>query len=898
MKLFTIIITLGLACSTLADAIIAVEKPKSIDELIVQLKSDAYKVRELASHQLWQLGEDSLAQLKTVVDSDDPEQVSRAEALIRNIEAGVLPSTDKKVIEAIDRYRSTVSSTEKLRALEGLVKLRAFKQVLFLLHREEDAKTREWLSKRSGIHGVASLAAKQALTDGHIEEATQLLRIAPKNEANYRALAHVLKCSDQLDAEIEATKKRLPAKDAQKWLLTQLRKRGDLKQAKILAKKTKSEQTLATFAVLDGNPIPFLEYYKSRSSNTNHTIVLNLLKRLHLQNDPTDIHEVIAELAKQVDGEADEKEKLEYITRVALLMGDRAVGEKLLKRYNDAHALAYFSAQGYSEEEFELLGTPNPVTQAEEFEAWMKEEIERELDIDLGLLAEQSSEIEELAHFYFNRGEREQSLSILKPLLKSLLDDGDDRWFEIVGALPMYGMGEFVAQLASDRGNKDNTYHRLSYEIFGNVPEMDFIWKQVEELHANAADLEHFLSVLEVMGVRPDTKSNRKSSLSQIEALLESTKGDARIDLLVALAYVAESRNDFESMLRHYKELCKDRELADKRQFYLKYQRAAEVIFDWQEIVASYDLKPETYINNPIRLARYAIAKRRLGEEELADTLLKRALLRTLGGTQELNALATVLHECGARKEAKAIWLEHIACLDVSSVEFYYALNFINHQSGFAIEEGNWELASSFSLAEMIFLVQPSFKLSRYYISLRSGYTSNYVAGMRLLEQGNKAGALEMLEYAHNTLTGDGTLADNFFPSLMNSPLKKDAEKWFEASWNHIERGIELYPNDHNTRNTAAWLGARTGMRLDDSLKHAKLALRSQPKQPAYLDTLAEIYFAKRDRVSAVKHSNKSLEYIKSGAYAYIRTAASSANMFSELTQQNTRFKNEVFPSR
>ena len=897
MKLFTII-TLGLACSTLAGTTIADEKPEPIDELIVQLKSDAYKIRELASHQLWQLGEESLAQLKTAVESGDPEQVRRAEILIRNIEAGVLPSTDKKVINAIDRYRATVSTTEKLRALEELVNLRAFKQVLFLLHREENARTREQLSQRRQIRGVASLAAKQALTDGDIEEAIQLLRIAPKNEANYRALAHILKYSDQLDAEIELTKKRLPAKDAQKWLLTQLRVSGDLKQAEILAKKTKSEQTLATFSVLDGNPTPLLEYCKNRSSNPNHTIALNLLKRLHLHNDPTDIHEVIAELAKQVDGEADEEGSLEYVTRVALLMGDRAVGEKLLKRYNQEYALAYFSAQEYSEAEFELLGTPNPVTQAGEFKTWLKEEIERELDTDLGLLAEQASKIEELAHFYFNRGEREQSLSILKPLLKSLLDDGDDRWFEIVGQLPMHGMGEFVAQLARERGNEDNTYLQLSHEIFGNAQEMDFIWNQVKEQHANASDLEHFLSVLEVMGIHPGSKSNKKSSLSQIEALLESTKGDARIDLLVALAYAAESRNDFETMLRHYKELCKDRELADKRQFYLKYQRAAEVVFDWQEIVASYDLKPETYINNPIRLARYAIAKRKLGEKELADRLLKQALLRTLGETQELNQLAAVLHECGARKEAKAVWLEHIACLDVGSWEFYYALNYINHQSRFAIAESNWKLAASLSLAEMTFLIEPNFRPSRYYISLRSGFMSTYAKGMLLLEQGDKAGALEMLEYAHSTLPGDGTLADDFFPSLMSTPLKKDAEKWFETSWSHLEKEIEIYPNDHNARNTAAWLGARTGIRLDDSLKHAKLALRSQSKQPAYLDTLAEIYFAKRDRAGAVKLSNKSLEYIKSGAYAYIRNAAISASMYSELTQQNARFKNEAFPSR
>jgi hypothetical protein len=897
MKLFTTI-TLSLTSFTLAGSIIAVEEPKSIDALIVQLSSDTYKARELASHQLWQLGEEGLAQLRVVVGSDDPEQVKRAEVLIRNIEIGILPSTDKKVIDAIDRYRATASTTEKLRALEELVGLNALKQVLFLLHRETDDATRKQLNQRRQIRGVASLAAKQALANDDIEEAIDLLRIAPQNAANVRSLAHVLKYSGRLNAEIKTTKKRLPAKDAQKWLLTLLRMNGDLEQARDLAKKTENKQAVATFAVLDGNPAPLLEHFKSRNSNPNHTIALNLLKRLHLRNDPTDIHEVIAELAKQIDGDTDEEIKLEYVTRVALLMGDRAVGEKLLKRYNNASALAYFSAQENSEQEFKLLGTPNPITQAKKFKVWMETEIERELDKDLALLAEQSSKIEDLAHFYFNRGELQQSLSILKHLLKSLLDDDNERWFNIIGELPMHGMSGFVAELASERGNEGGTYLRLSHEMFGNEPEVDLIWSMIKESHPDASDMEQFLSVLEVMGIHHRTKPNKQSDLSQIEARIEAKEGDERTDLLVALAYAAEIRNDFQAMLRYYKELCKDRELTEKREFHLKYQRAAEAIFDWQEIVTSYDLKPETYINNPTRLARYAIAKRKLGEKELADKLIEQATLRTLGETEELNELAAELHECGARKEAKAIWLEHISCLDAGGWGFYYTLNYINHQSRFAIAERNWKLASSFSLAEMIFLIEPSFRPSNYYTSLRNGNILNYTTGMLLLEKGDKSAALKLLEHAHDTLPGDGTLADDFFPSLMNTPLKKDAEKWFKESWNNIEKRIAAYPNDHNAHNTAAWFGARAGIKLDDSLRHARLALRTQSKQPAYLDTLAEIYFAKRDRVNAVKHSNKSLEHIKSGAYAFTRSAASSAHMYSELTQQNARFKNEAFPSR
>ena len=898
MKLFTIITFIGLTVTALTSTVAITEDLKSIDQLIAQLGSDVYKDRETASYQLWQKGEQSLPQLKIILNSDNPEQAMRAEILIRNIEMGALPSNDKKVISVIDRYRSTNSMTEKLRSLEELVKLNALKQVLFLLHWEKNDRVREELGRRKIIGKVAFMAAQQALSIDDIDEAIRLLRIAPKNAANYRALAHLLKYTGKLDAEIQTTQKLLPNKAAKSWLLALFRTNGKLRQAREIAQQTKNIEALATFSVLAGDPFPLLDYHTNHSSSSNHTIALNLLKRLHQQSNPADIHEVIAELAKRFDNEANEKKNLEYITRIALLMGDREVGEKLLTRYNQKYALNYYKSQECSKQEFELLDTPNPVTEAREFDTWLKKEIVREMDTDLELLSGKSSKIEKLAHFYFSRGETEQCLAILRPLLKALQDDGDDRWFQIVGGMPIYGMGEYVAKLAIERGNEDNTYLQLSYALFGNVEEIDYIWQQIKKLDASAQAEVHFRQLLQIMGVSHVMASNRKSSIENLlKSRLKILKGESRSKLLTALAFAAESRNDFVNMLCYYKELCKDRKLSEKPKFYLKYQLAASMTFDWKEIVASYDLKPESYINTPTRLARYAIAKRRLGENQLAEKLLNKAILHTLGETQNLNALAAVIHECEARKEAKEIWLNHIACLDVDSWEFYFTLSHINHQSRFAMAERDWKLATSFSLAEKIIFMGPTMRPTHYHVILRNGYTSTFTAGMMLLKQGNLSEAKKMLGYAHSILPGDGTLADDFFPNLIGRSLKKETAQWFETSWKHMEREITAYPKNHNAHNTIAWLGSRANMKLDDSLKHAKLALKAQPAQPAYLDTLAEIYFAKRDRKNAVKHSNEALEHIKSGAYAYNRNV-NSATMYSELTQQNARFKKEAFPLR
>jgi tetratricopeptide (TPR) repeat protein len=117
------------------------------------------------------------------------------------------------------------------------------------------------------------------------------------------------------------------------------------------------------------------------------------------------------------------------------------------------------------------------------------------------------------------------------------------------------------------------------------------------------------------------------------------------------------------------------------------------------------------------------------------------------------------------------------------------------------------------------------------------------------------------LEHCHSFFPNDGSLADDFFPSLRKVGLIKEHDAWFEISWQKIQAAIERYPQSDNTRNTAGWIASRANRRLDEAEAHQREALTLNPDQPAYLDTLAEIHFAKGDRKQALSESKRAINF-------------------------------------
>src|SRR5690606_18298409 len=80
-------------------------------------------------------------------------------------------------------------------------------------------------------------------------------------------------------------------------------------------------------------------------------------------------------------------------------------------------------------------------------------------------------------------------------------------------------------------------------------------------------------------------------------------------------------------------------------------------------------------------------------------------------------------------------------------------------------------------------------------------------------------------------------------------------------SWKKITGAIALHPASDNTRNTAAWLASRALRRLDEAETLLNEALNLNPRQAAYLDTMAEVHFARGDRKTALQWSRLSMNF-------------------------------------
>ena len=98
--------------------------------------------------------------------------------------------------------------------------------------------------------------------------------------------------------------------------------------------------------------------------------------------------------------------------------------------------------------------------------------------------------------------------------------------------------------------------------------------------------------------------------------------------------------------------------------------------------------------------------------------------------------------------------------------------------------------------------------------------------------------------------------------------LIKEHDEWFRISWDRMTAVLAKFPDSDNTCNTAAWLASRAQRKLDEAEKLLHHALAANPEQSAYLDTMAEIQFAKGNREKALEWSAQAINFMPDGQHA------------------------------
>ena len=213
----------------------------------------------------------------------------------------------------------------------------------------------------------------------------------------------------------------------------------------------------------------------------------------------------------------------------------------------------------------------------------------------------------------------------------------------------------------------------------------------------------------------------------------------------------------------------------------------------------------------------------------------------------------------GADYDRCSLWWERAAREASPETEAYAKI--LKSLSTDQLKRGLWNQAAATSEALAQIYSGSSFSSSSPLVFLRLRLQADQAHALSLLAT-ERAAALALLEKCHALLPCDGSLADYFFPALRQAGLIQQHDAWFEVTWERLQTVIQRYPLSHNTRNTTAWLAARAMRHLDEAEAHLQRALATHPNQAAYLDTMAELQFARGNRKQAVDWSDKSVNFM------------------------------------
>ncbi|MDY0167098.1 MAG: tetratricopeptide repeat protein [Thermoguttaceae bacterium] len=89
---------------------------------------------------------------------------------------------------------------------------------------------------------------------------------------------------------------------------------------------------------------------------------------------------------------------------------------------------------------------------------------------------------------------------------------------------------------------------------------------------------------------------------------------------------------------------------------------------------------------------------------------------------------------------------------------------------------------------------------------------------------------------------------------------RKETLEMIRASADALRENIANQPDEPVWYNQFAWLIGNTEGDFDEALRYSHKSLELSPDEGAYLDTLAHVYFAKKDYANAVKYQTRAVE--------------------------------------
>ncbi len=849
-----------------------------LSKWVRDLSDESYKVRENASRELWKLGEEALPVLREAASAAaDPERVYRAKDLIRKIQLHITPDTDPSVISIVERY-AKASLSEKS-ALFGRMKgRRAWRQMLKLYAAETQPEVREKL--RPSLNGVAVRAASERLLAGDAAGAREFLEMAPVDADALLALAVFHRSQGTLEAELEKAAKA-PGEKGAAWRLALHRAAGNAEAARKAADEAGDAGLSALMAALAGDPLPWLEVSGEGDGDEVAAIYASLAAKRWEGGKmrAADLEPLVKRLSSK-----DTSERGAALNSLFLL-GETRPAEQAFGKHDAMSAFRHFEALERVDEALRALGIPpeNP-----DYGSWVARRIDRmggEDIEDQHDVSEHGDELVGIANFLERRGLHEEAFAAFSEPLTRLAkkEEGDflDFLSELFGNRETSSGAPWLARRigAVWAGEDAKRWEELVAAAFGDGGNAGEWWDWLGELDPKLPLGDRFDAMLAIHRLGADPRGLHGQWLQRVWKAVEAAPKAEQERLAARLSTLAYETGDAEGAQRAWDLMAEPARLEvswEQRISHLsaagRWADAADLIL--KQINAQSDGKGEI---SP-QLHAYAAATLRLaGKKAEAEAHDHWAEKLYLGNPSFAIRIANG-YAFGLDFARAAIWQRRAAFeSSPDSAEFLFALKLY---SDTLLETGRWKEAASTSEVLARVYASSDYRWNNPLPFMRQRLQADLGRALSRLKS-NRAAAIASLDACHKTFLSDGSLADIFFPALRREGLIEEHNRWFEDSWKFMEDAISRYPESDNTRNTAAWLASRAVRRLDEATAHLKTALAARPDQPAYLDTMAEIEFARGNREKALEWSSRAVNFEPDD---------------SQLRRQHERFRSDPLP--
>ncbi|MCW1886386.1 hypothetical protein OKA04_16735 [Luteolibacter flavescens] len=874
--------SIALAAASLAAPVTPTKDPVPLPDSVAALSDESYAVREKATRELWALGDKALPDLERAMESKDPEAAVRARELVRKIQLGILPDSSPKIVAEVMRYdRGSVD--EKRAAIAELKRQRAFRQILKLYALEKNTDTLAMLEET--VRGVAVEAARDCLSSEQpdLAGAFAYLDMARPESPELMAKAALHRATGTLDQELEKAK-NLEGEAGSLWRYALLACAGRLPEAAEEAEKAGLEQAAARLHLLSGDPLPWLHTAGPAPQMQAAAGFQRYREFAILTAEGKPIPpEIGRELRRQARGGDVEDQSKEL--RLLFLTGDVAEAEKRLVELDPCAAFYYFEATERIEEALKALGLD---PEKPDYKGWAAKRFRTLPDED-----SEGTEVGELAtlgYFLEHRGlTAELDDAFLAPLLE--LSQADQEIY--IGTLNRLFRGPFtyvnsiatvqpvLKSVAQFAGDDEVRWGLAVSNLFDFLDDPDRLWSWTARLDPTLDHTERLEWMCRIFDLLPDTKGDRARFIDLSWKAIEKEEAGARRPMVELMTSLDDHLGDKENTLRCIEAL----ELNDNIYMLRQKGRAQATLGKWKDAAATWMKVVETEPSQAVDRIRASICLRLSGDVEAADAQEKRAEMLALGEVQTQFGCADELAVAGDFERASRWWMR--AGAECTRGAAYFP-DLMPRLADDAQARGDWRMMAALSEAQAFsqasasggnYRISPTFSMSA---SLQARIDAGVARAMANLQKDRAAASAEIerwaaLPYAENAM------ADHFFAAMRVEGLTKLHDDIFQRMWTSVTKRIEQFPECDNSRNSAAWLASRASRNLDEAEAFLTKALERHPLQAAYLDTMAEVEFARGDREKAVEFSTRSL---KGGALDF------------QLIRQHRRFVEGPFPPK